>query len=77
MRTRALAIELVFLPVGTPHLNPIEAVWKSLKWTIPPIAVSSTAENRSLVRTAFQDLTENVSFATDRSKRFINIQKLS
>ena len=25
-------IDLVFLLVGSPHLNPIEHIWKSLKW---------------------------------------------
>ena len=30
-RAAELGIELVFLPAGSPHLNPIESLWKSLK----------------------------------------------
>lgn len=76
-RARELGIDLVFLPVGSPHLNPIEAVWKTLKWMISPIAVSSTDEFCSLVGEVFQELTDKVSFAADWIDRFINIQKLS
>jgi len=76
-RARELGIDLVFLPVGSPHLNPIEAVWKSLKWTISPITVSSTDEFCTLVRGVFQQLTDKVSFAAEWIDRFLNIQKLS
>ena len=76
-RARELGIDLVFLPVGSPHLNPIESVWKSLKWSISPIVVSSTAEFCTLVRDVFQQLTEKLSFAADWIERFLNIQKLS
>jgi transposase len=30
-RAHQRGIDLIFLPVGSPHLNPIEPVWKSLK----------------------------------------------
>jgi len=76
-RARELGIDLVFLPVGSPHLNPIEAVWKSLKWSISPISVNSTDEFCSRVREVFQVLTDKVSFAADWIERFLNIQKLS
>jgi transposase len=78
-RSRAdeLGIDLVFLPVGSPDLNPIEPLWKSLKWSISPIAVSSTAEFCTLVRDVFQQLTEKLSFADDWIERFLDIQKLS
>ena len=76
-RARTLGIDLVFLPVGSPHLNPIESLWKSLKWSISPIAVSSTAEFCTLVRDAFQELSQQVSFAADWTERFLDIRKLS
>ena len=49
MRTREndapeLGIDLIFLPVGSPHLNPIEPVWKSLKWESSPLIVEGAAE---------------------------------
>lgn len=76
-RAAELGIELVFLPVGSPHLNPIEPLWKSLKWELSPITVDSTDEFCSLVRDHFQQLTTKVSFAAAWIDRFSNIQKLS
>lgn len=78
-RTRAaeLGISLVFLPVGSPHLNPIEPLWKSLRWEISPIAVDSTEEFCSLVRRTFDSLVEKISFASAWIDRFLDIQKLS
>jgi len=76
-RANELGIELVFLPVGSPHLNPIEPLWKSLRWEISPIAVDSTDEFCDLVRRTFDALTDKVSFAADWVDRFLNIQKLS
>ena len=76
-RAAELGIELVFLPVGSPHLNPIEPLWKSLKWELSPITVESTDEFCSLVRANFQQLTEKVSFAAAWIARFLDIQKLS
>jgi len=75
-RAAELGIELVFLPVGSPHLNPIEPLWKSLKWELSPITVESTDEFCSLVRANFQQLTEKVSFAAAWIARFLDIQKL-
>lgn len=76
-RAAELGIELVFLPVGSPHLNPIEPLWKSLKWELSPITVDSTDEFCSLVRDHFQQLTTKVSFAAAWIDRFLEIQKLS
>lgn len=78
-RTRAaeLDIELVFLPVGSPHLNPIEPLWKSLRWELSPIVVKSRGEFCALVRRTFHSLTEKVSFASAWIERFLPIQKLS
>jgi len=67
----------VFLPVGSPHLNPIEPLWKSLRWEISPIAVDSTDEFCEIVRRSFDALTDKVSFAAEWVDRFINIQKIS
>jgi transposase len=76
-RAAELGIELVFLPVGSPHLNPIESLWKSLKWELSPITVDSTDEFCSLVRDQFQQLTTKVSFAAAWIDRCLTIQKLS
>ena len=62
-RAHELGIDLVFLPVGSPHLNPIEPVWKSLKWESSPLIVDGEDEYRSLLDEIFENLTEKLSFA--------------
>jgi transposase len=62
-RAHQLGIDLVFLPVGSPDLNPIEQVWKSLKWEASPLIVESAAEYRALLTTLFEQLTAKLSFA--------------
>jgi transposase len=62
-RAHQLGIDLVFLPVGSPDLNPIEQVWKSLKWEASPLIVESAAEYRALLTRLFEQLTTKLSFA--------------
>lgn len=76
-RATQLGIDLVFLPVASPHLNPIEQVWKALKWEISPMTVDSTAAFRALVSETFHHLTTRISYAARWVQRFLNLQKLS
>jgi len=76
-RAHQLGIDLVFLPTGSPDLNPIEQVWKQLKWVASPLIVESADEFRALVSDLFQDLTTRLSFAKDWIEKFIDLQKLS
>ena len=62
-RAYELGIDLIFLPVGSPHLNPIEPVWKSLKWKSSPLIVEGEDEYRALLADLFGQLTEKLSFA--------------
>jgi len=62
-RAHELGIDLVFLPVGSPHLNPIEPVWKSLKWESSPLIVEGADEYRALLDDIFMTLTDRLSFA--------------
>ena len=62
-RADQLGIDLVFLPVGSPHLNPIEPVWKSVKWESSPFIVENGDEYRSRISQLFNKLTEKLSFA--------------
>ena len=48
---------------GSPHLNPIEPVWKSLKWESSPLIVDGEDEYKSLLDEIFGNLTEKLSFA--------------
>jgi len=64
-RAHQLGIDLVFLPSGSPHLNPIEQVWKYLKWTIASIIVEDEDEFHELVKDVFDQVTQRISFAKD------------
>ena len=77
-RAHELGIDLVFLPVGSPHLNPIEPVWKSLKWESSPLIVEGAAEYRALLNEIFSKLTDQLSFAGSWIENHLSgfIQKL-
>jgi transposase len=62
-RAHELGIDLVFLPVGSPDLNPIEPVWKSLKWESSPFIVEGGDEYRRRITELFGKLTNQLSFA--------------
>ena len=70
-RAHQLGIDLVFLPVGSPDLNPIEQVWKSLKWEASPLIVESANEFRALVSELFEQLTSQLSFAKSWIDEFL------
>ena len=78
-RAHQLGIDLIFLPVGSPDLNPIEPVWKSLRWEASPLIVESAEEFRALVTGLFDRLTDRVSFAVSWIEKFLApyLQKLS
>jgi transposase len=77
-RAHELGIDLVFLPIGSPHLNPIEAVWKSLKWESSPFIVEGADEYRALLDKIFTTLTKRLSFAESWIENHLTeyIQKL-
>ena len=78
-RAHQLGIDLVFLPVGSPHLNPIEPVWKSVKWESSPFIVEDEDEYRSRISNLFDNLTEQLSFAASWIKNHLSdfLHKLS
>ena len=77
-RAHQLGIDLVFLPVGSPHLNPIEQVWKTLKRAASPIVVASESSFRTLARRLFNKFTERLGFAKSWIDQFLGsyLQKL-
>ncbi len=78
-RAHQLGVDLVFLPVGSPHLNPIKQVWKSLKRDASPIIVESATEFRALAHRLFENLTDRLGFAKSWIDQFLGnyLQKLS
>lgn len=69
-------ITRVRLPPYSPHLNPIEQLWKSLKRDLSPLSAESGEEFRALIRESFQKFSERLSFATGWIGRFLDIQRL-
>ena len=78
-RAHQLGIDLIFLPVASPDLNPIKPVWRSLKWEASLLIVESAAEFRALVSNLFEQLTTRLSFAKVWIEKFLSdhLQKLS
>ena len=78
-RAHELGIDLIFLPTGSPHLNPIEPVWKSLKWESSPLIVEGEDEYRALLDDLFEQLTSKLSFAATWIENHLDgfLQKLS
>jgi len=70
-----LGIDLIFLPSGSPHLNPIEQVWKHLEWTMAPIIVEDEDEFHELVKDVFDQVTQRISFAKDWCEKFLDFQE--
>ena len=77
-RTRAaeLGIRLVFLPIASPHLQPIDPIWGNLKQLISPISNESAEVVRALVEKTFRTLTRRLSFAADWIDRFLDVNSL-
>jgi transposase len=65
----------VFLPSGSPHFNPIEQVWKYLKWTMATIIVEDEDEFHKLVKDVFDQVTHCISFSKDWCQKFLDFQK--
>ena len=76
-RAHQLGIDLIFIPSGSPHLNPIENVWDYLKWTMAPIIVEDESAFKELVKETFEQITERISFAQKWCEKFLDFQKLS
>jgi transposase len=59
----ALEIYLVYLPAYSPDLNPEEYLWKSLKRELSRGLIQTVDEMKTIVETAWNDLSESLGFA--------------
>ena len=66
-----LGIELVFLPLYSPDLNPIEYIWKSIKRIISTTFVRHMDGMRNTITEAFYRLTKKLSFAAAWLDKFL------
>jgi transposase len=57
-----LDIELVFIPVYSPQLNPIELIWKSVRRRVSQIMAKTEWSFRESIRTSFHRLAKRDSF---------------
>ena len=71
-RAHQLGIDFIFLLTGSPDLNPIEQVWKSLKWVASPMIVEDQEEFYALVTDLSDQLTTRVSFAQSWIDEFLD-----
>ena len=75
-KAAGLGISLVFLPVESPHLQPIEPVWGKLKHDLSRVSTESADHFRALVEETFLRLTDRLSFASNWLETFIDINRL-
>jgi transposase len=66
----------VFLPVASPHLQPVESVWGKLKHDLSPVSTESADQFRALVKETFLDLTQQLSFAAAWLDQFLDVNSL-
>jgi transposase len=60
-----LGIQLVFLPKYSPHLNPIEPLWRELKYVLSRMFVTDEDAFQSLIQETFDELSAKLSYAVD------------
>jgi putative transposase len=55
---KKLNIDLVFLPPYSPHLNPIEYIWKTIKRELSPIFIEKQEQLIKLIEIHFKNRTK-------------------
>lgn len=72
----SLDITRVALPTYSPHLNPIEPIWNCVKRDLSPRDAEDTETFRDLIRSAYDDYAERMSFATQWTEQFLGADRL-
>jgi putative transposase len=67
-----LNIDLVFLPPYSPHLNPIEYIWKTIKRELSPIFIKKQEQLIKLIEIHFKNRTKSLTYAKSWIKKFLN-----
>lgn len=71
-RARELGIYPVFLPPYSPHLNPIEFIWKSIKRVISLLFIKDEYTFQMIAKDAFDQCSCRLSFARSWITQFFN-----
>ena len=70
---KILNIKLIYLPVHSPDLNPIEQVWKSIKKYMGNYLVDTLEYMGELFEKEFYRIVNNVSYYENWIKNFITL----
>lgn len=68
---KILNIEFIYLPTHSPHLNPIEQVWKSIKKHMSNFLFDSTEKMQEIFEKEYYRIVNNESFYENWIKKFI------
>ena len=68
-----LNIEFIYLPTHSPHLNPIEQVWKSIKKHMSNYIFNSIKEMEEIFKKEYYKIVDNKSFYENWMKKFLTI----
>lgn len=68
---RNVDIELVYLPPYSPHLNPIEYIWKSIKRVISRIFIRDEKHLKNIIHENFKECSSKLSFAKKWIENFL------
>jgi transposase len=66
-----LNIDLIFLPPYSPHLNPIEYIWKTIKRELSPLYIETQKQIRELIEIHFKNRSQSLSYAKQWIKKFL------
>ncbi|GCC11197.1 hypothetical protein IPdc08_01247 [archaeon] len=67
-----LGINLVFIPIYSPDLNPIEFIWKSIKREMSPLLIKTVDELKSIIEDCFYRFSKRLSFARRCVSEFLS-----
>jgi len=66
-----LHIDLVFLPPYSPHLNPIEFIWKTIKRELSPKLLKTKELLQDLIQENFKKCVKSLSYAKNWIEKFL------
>ena len=69
---KKLNIDLIFLPPYSPHLNPIEYIWKTIKREISPLFIKKQEQLQKLIEKHFKKRSQSLTYAKKWIKKFLN-----
>jgi putative transposase len=66
-----LNIDLLFLPPYSPHLNPIEFIWKTIKRELSPLFIETKEQIQEEIEKHFKIQSQSLTYAKSWIKKFL------